>query len=156
MVGIKCNTTKKREAYPYRDKYFKHNPGLFGKRYYCSQCGKRLTKEEMDVDHIIPLAKWYGFNRVFNTVAICHECNLKKGSKLTPKFLLKGIAAKTLEETGILTQKILLLSIDAIHGIPKLLLSPFISKDKMDDSFLYRGFVLSAYILILYAVWNLV
>lgn len=93
------STQERRQKYDYRTEYFKHNPGLFGRIYFCSQCGRPLTKDEVEVDHIIALSRM-GVNHVINCVACCRHCNRSKGDKLDYR-ILKGIFAKILEEISI-------------------------------------------------------
>lgn len=107
-----------RESNDYRSEYFKKNPGLLGCIWFCSQCGVPLKgKENVQVDHIIPPSlfakkKYKGtrlvsntsllsiaLNSSFNTVAICHNCNLKKSNKVG-MCTVKGTAAKGIEVTG--------------------------------------------------------
>lgn len=107
-----------RDSNDYRSEYFKKNPGLFGCIWFCSQCGVPLKGKEMvQVDHIIPPSifakKKYkdtklvsntsllsiALNSSFNTVAICHKCNLKKSNKVG-MCTVKGTAAKGVEITG--------------------------------------------------------
>lgn len=89
-------TKNRRTSYNYRDKYMKHNNGIFFGGYICSICHKKITKEEMEVDHIIPLSK-YGVNHVCNCVATCHDCNAKKGDRMSTD-ILKQLLWKILEE----------------------------------------------------------
>ena len=76
------NTSERRSKYDYRAEYLKHNKGFFfGHIYFCAICGKPITRENMEVDHIVPLNK-QGVNHVVNCVATCRECNRKKSDKL--------------------------------------------------------------------------
>lgn len=89
-------TQRKRAAYNYRYYYFKKNPGLFGKIWFCSQCHKILWgKENVQVDHIWALGAG-GVNRTFNTVAICKRCNSLKSDK-TGLWLINGMIGKLIE-----------------------------------------------------------
>ena len=97
-MGIKSYSREKRDKFPYRDRYIKHNRGLFGKLYFCSLCYTPLSRGDMVVDHILPISKWYGINRTFNCVAICQSCNSKKGDRITFSLFLRGLLAKILEE----------------------------------------------------------
>lgn len=82
----------------YRGKFFKYNPPdgklRFKKKNYwrCHYCGKKLTKDKVQVDHVIPVykakryIKWQrrlpnGVNDVDNLVAACRMCNQLKGKK---------------------------------------------------------------------------
>lgn len=107
-------TQRKRASYDYRTNYFKQNPGLFGKIWFCSQCHKLLFgKRNVQVDHIWALGAG-GVNRVFNTVAICARCNRKKSDK-TGLYLINGIIGKIIEVLIFRTR-------DLIKFIPKTLL----------------------------------
>lgn len=109
------NSKEKRKSYDYRKKYLEHNHGLFGKYYFCSQCFKRLTKKTMEVDHILPNSKWYAPNRVFNCVAICPSCNKLKLDRVEPRFIIKGVLCKTLEELYVYSERILVLGFKVIY-----------------------------------------
>lgn len=103
----KSYSQKKREKYDYRKHYLDHNHGILGSVYICSQCGKLLSRKEMEVDHIFPVSKWWSVNHVINCVAICSSCNKNKSDKVTWKMSIKGIVAKLLEEIYILIQNII-------------------------------------------------
>lgn len=45
----------------------------------CAHCGKKLTLEDMTVDHVIPLSKGGG-NDLKNLVALCEKCNKDKSN----------------------------------------------------------------------------
>lgn len=90
------NTKERRQSYAYRQEYLKHNKGLFGFLYFCSQCGRPLTKDTLEVDHIVPLSK-KGVNHIVNCVAICHKCNQEKSNKLDGT-VYRGMLWKVLEE----------------------------------------------------------
>ena len=47
----------------------------------CAHCGKKLNTKTMTVEHIIPLIRG-GTNDPENLVALCYDCNQKKGSFL--------------------------------------------------------------------------
>ena len=80
--GFMSSTDERRRKYDYRAEYLKHNKGfLFGHLYFCAMCGKPITKENMEVDHIVPLNK-QGINHVVNCIATCRECNRRKSDKL--------------------------------------------------------------------------
>lgn len=95
----------KRLKYDYRRHYIKHNPGILGRYYVCSQCLKPLKRHTMEVDHIFPNSAWYAPNKVFNCVAICSRCNKKKSNKVTLKYVTFGLTAKALEEVSVVVQK---------------------------------------------------
>lgn len=63
-------------------------------------------KENVQVDHIIPLAGM-GINRTINTVAICPKCNREKSDK-GGKYVLKGMFAKVIETILFTLQKVTL------------------------------------------------
>ena len=49
--------------------------------YKCQICGKELKKEEITIDHIIPLSKGGG-NNIENLQPLCKSCNSKKSNKI--------------------------------------------------------------------------
>ena len=80
----------------YRKVFFEKNPPMFGSRYTCAYCGRKLKREQVQVDHIIPveMAKrrsnirkkiqaygWESVNDPENLCAACSVCNSKKSSK---------------------------------------------------------------------------
>lgn len=57
--------------------------------YECCNCGKKLTKEEVQVHHVVPLSLG-GTNRESNMVIICLECHGKiHGRKMNTSELTK-------------------------------------------------------------------
>lgn len=97
------STQERRAAYPYRDKYFKLIPGIFGCIWICSQCYKPIFgKDNVVIDHIIPLAKG-GKNHISNCTACCRKCNSEKSDKIDYR-VIKGKFFKYLE-TGALRSK---------------------------------------------------
>lgn len=89
------STKERRQAFDYRTGYFKHNKGVFG-LYFCAQCFKPLRKDDVEVDHIIPLSKM-GPNSVINCVATCRHCNRSK-SDIIDGRVIKGVIFKIVEE----------------------------------------------------------
>ena len=85
---------KKREKLDYRHEYFKRNPGLFGRVYFCAYCKRPLLRKDVQVDHIIPLNSHLGRNKAYNLVAACGPCNLAKSDKKDLRILL-GYASKS-------------------------------------------------------------
>ena len=43
----------------------------------CSYCGRKVTPDELTMDHVIPLSRG-GVSERFNLVPACKECNNKK------------------------------------------------------------------------------
>ncbi len=89
------STKERRQSFDYRTEYFKHNKGIFG-IYFCAQCFKPLRKEDVEVDHIIPLSKM-GPNSVINCVATCRHCNRSKSDTIDFR-VVKGVMFKIVEE----------------------------------------------------------
>lgn len=91
----------------YRANFIRANPGIhaFGKYWYiCSYCGRLVTREKMQVDHVVaidlarrkrlyrllapPLEKG-GINGLDNLCSACSKCNKKK-SNSGGWWILKG------------------------------------------------------------------
>lgn len=53
---------------------------------YCFYCGKKLTRHNATIDHIIPLSRG-GTNDKRNLVLCCQKCNWDKGSKLLSEWM---------------------------------------------------------------------
>lgn len=49
-------------------------------KYRCGYCGKKFTKEQLTVDHIIPKSRG-GNNTYMNLVTSCAVCNIEKDNK---------------------------------------------------------------------------
>ncbi len=52
-------------------------------RFQCTYCGAPGTDAELEVDHIIPLAKG-GSNHMSNLTTACRKCNARKGTRDAP------------------------------------------------------------------------
>lgn len=160
-MGYKSYGQKKRESFDYRTNYIKHNPGLFGSLYFCSQCLKVLSRHEMEVDHIVPVSKWYAPNAVYNCCAICSTCNKKKSAKIKFGFdrnpnrsqrvhfaTTKGMIAKVLEELYIVIQKLLIWILKLLWSLglsaSRLLIAPL----RTDRSILQKIVIVAVYFII--------
>ena len=63
----------------------------------CAHCGKPLTHKNATIDHVIPISKG-GTNENDNLVALCHECNYKKGDEvINPVAYYKYLSEEHLE-----------------------------------------------------------
>ena len=102
------NNQRKRQSFDYRGEYLKHHPGVFGRFYVCSQCGICVTKDKMEVDHVLPVSKWYGPNKTFNCVSTCVECNRLKSDKVG-WCTVRGFVFKLFEEIYILINRVSLM-----------------------------------------------
>lgn len=60
----------------------------------CQICGKRLTLDDITIDHIIPRGK-DGANGLDNLQASCKECNLMKANLMPEDFYLKTVQVAT-------------------------------------------------------------
>lgn len=136
------STQKRRNAYDYREEYLKHNGGLFGKIYFCALCFKPLTRETLEVDHIIPLAK-HGVNHVINCTSTCRKCNRSKSDKVDER-VVREIVYKVFEELVILINKSLTVGF-------KLSLQPI----KNANTVLTKLMIAILYILLIKAIINL-
>lgn len=77
----------------YRSRYIAAHPGWRRKWYLCPYCGRFVTKDRMQVDHIVsidlanrqPFYRWLvpkeGINSEANLTASCEKCNLKKSNR---------------------------------------------------------------------------
>ena len=54
-------------------------------KYQCQSCGKTNEETELNIDHIIPLAKG-GSNDISNLQTLCRSCNQKKKHHFDPRF----------------------------------------------------------------------
>lgn len=54
-------------------------------RFHCQSCGKTDTEANLNVDHIIPLARG-GKNDLSNLQTLCFDCNQRKRDRLDPRF----------------------------------------------------------------------
>lgn len=96
----------------YRDEYLKNNKGYKGNgyNYHCSYCGKKVTRKEMEVDHIFSvhssrnklstrlLMKLFGItnvNEIKNLTSSCRACNRKKG-KMGNGWIIPGFLGKSI------------------------------------------------------------
>lgn len=145
VLGYKSYAREKRESYDYRKNYLKHNPGLFGGLYLCSQCLTPLSREDMQVDHIIPVSKWFAPNRVINCCAICGPCNRHKSDRITKAMTIKGISMKLFEEFYILAQRLILLIIRSLIILGILLFRVMLRPLKSDRSLVQKGVIVGFY-----------
>ncbi|PSB04740.1 HNH endonuclease [Merismopedia glauca] len=53
--------------------------------YQCQSCGKTHQETELNIDHIIPLAKG-GSNDISNLQSLCRTCNQIKKHHFDPRF----------------------------------------------------------------------
>lgn len=60
----------------YREKWFENNSSNHG-WYKCVRCGKKLRKNEVDIDHIIPRHRG-GSDKLNNLQCMCRTCNRSK------------------------------------------------------------------------------
>lgn len=103
-----------RDSYEYRYEYFKSNPGLFNKIWFCGICGGPIYgKENVQVDHIFPPSrvsrKKYDkrgnmiknssvfaemLNTKMNLVAAHATCNRQKSDKVSMRYIATGLGTK--------------------------------------------------------------
>lgn len=53
--------------------------------FQCQSCGKKATETQLNVDHIIPLAKG-GSNDLSNLQTLCYQCKKAKSSRCDRRF----------------------------------------------------------------------
>lgn len=98
------STRAYRMSYPYREMYFKQNPGIFGCIWICSQCYRPIFgKKNVVIDHIVPLNKG-GKNDVSNCTACCRSCNSHK-SDIVDYRVVKGKIFKVFESNAYRAQR---------------------------------------------------
>ena len=102
---------EKRNSYNYRDKYLKHNPGFFNSFYLCSQCFRPITKDDLEVDHIFPISRWWAPNHLVNLVSTCRTCNRRKSDKVSFSIQLRGVIVKLIEELYLLIHRLFILAL---------------------------------------------
>ena len=106
MGKRKRNTIVKCErSSGYRKEFFDNNQK---RRYHCAYCGRRLKKEDVEVDHLVPVIKaknswavrlclWLrgikDVNDPDNLVAACQKCNRKKSSKMG-RWVIRGMIGR--------------------------------------------------------------
>lgn len=87
---ILANSKFKRDN-SYRTRFIAEHPPKHGK-YRCVYCGRKITKDAMEVDHVVAIGRlkknWLyrlcvpnGVNDTSNLVPACHGCNHRKGCK---------------------------------------------------------------------------
>lgn len=91
----------------YRRTFFNTNKGVHN-HYFCAYCGRYIPKDEITVDHIIPIysvkysswkqkiLKLCGINNINcekNLTPSCFNCNRKKGTK-GGLWILRGLTGK--------------------------------------------------------------
>lgn len=116
-----------RDSSPYRAAYFRKNPGIGGKLWFCSYCGRPLWgKGKVQVDHILPPSHYAEkkvhrdgtvsntsrraelLNNTFNLVASCPKCNGSKSDKMG-RITVRGYFAKIVEVTMYKLQDVVVL-----------------------------------------------
>lgn len=111
LRGIKCLVYIEglhERGKDYRKDYFASHEPIRKSKYHCAYCGRLLPKDELAVDHIIPVQKaqasrfWQrvlsvfcpdGVNDQRNLTTACTHCNSKKGSK-AGIWVLRGYLGK--------------------------------------------------------------
>lgn len=133
MSEMKSYSQRKRDKFDYRREYFKSNPGIFGCVWICAYCGKPLLgKQNVVVDHIMPLNNVLGRNAKYNLVSSCQVCNSKKSDKVDHR-VIQGYIAKGVQSVLFKIQSVVLLAAVAVWAlickvfnvIIHLLLAPF-------------------------------
>lgn len=89
---VKSMNQKYQRSDTYRTEFIRNWPPRAGK-YRCVYCGRKISKNDMEVDHIVPvkaashnflyrlMVPPEGVNSLSNLVPACHKCNRRKGSK---------------------------------------------------------------------------
>ncbi len=97
-----------RKSSNYREKYIQKNPPFYKGGYRCTYCGRFVSKENMQVDHIVSVTQgkmsvsmqnkfyrkgWKGINDERNLTCSCAACNDYKSSK-GGIWVLRGMLRK--------------------------------------------------------------
>lgn len=118
---IENNLTKRSKDY--RKKYFESHKTFLNKFYFCAYCGKMCKKENVTIDHIVPIAATtagkgsgmtmkssfkmqkrlkkrgiYDINSDKNLTVACWTCNRKKSGKSGWLYIQRGRFGKWLVE----------------------------------------------------------
>lgn len=152
----KSYSQRKREKMDYRREYFKHNPGLFGCIWTCAYCHKAIVgRENVNVDHIIPLNNVLGRNARFNLVAACERCNKKKSDKVDGR-IVEGYISKIFEVIVFSIQKVVIVACISVYFcirkvieiLLKLLVAPF-----KGTSLTVKGIAIIVYAVIIFVIY---
>lgn len=114
--GSLTYSQRKREKMDYRQEYFRNNPGLFGKLYFCAYCKRPLFRKDVQVDHIMPLNNALGRNVRYNLVAACATCNRNKSDKVDGRVVI-GYASKVTDTALYAVQNVFVYSIYLITRV---------------------------------------
>ena len=100
----------------YREEYFRRNPGLFGCIWFCAYChGAIIGKQNVQVDHIVPLNNPLGMNKTFNLVAACPKCNRDKSDKFDYR-IVQGYSAKIRHSALFAVQKVFIVAFTLVYN----------------------------------------
>ncbi len=70
-----------------RRKWYKNNPPDHSGFWYCYLCGKAITKEEVELDHVLSRSRHPELRfEISNLKPACHTCNFDKGSREVKGF----------------------------------------------------------------------
>ena len=142
---------RKRAEMDYRKEFFRKNKGLFGCIYFCAYCYKPLTRDMIQVDHIVPLNSACGQNKKYNLVAACAKCNREK-SDIVDARIFQGYAMKIIFSLLMLIQKVVVailvlvysIILSAIKLVINIIAAPFKSKN---PTFMIVAVILYAFII---------
>ena len=106
----RCFDEKYERSPKYRYNFIKNNPPVNG-YYRCAYCGRKMRKDDMEVDHILPVSKakeyeWVrkklkkGVNDLSNLVPSCHRCNMKKLDSISLRWRVKAELGRHIEYWG--------------------------------------------------------
>lgn len=107
---FECIVTQDRysRASNYRSKYISYDPGHNG-WYFCLYCGRPMRKDQMTVDHIVPVDRagrsWFvqkylsahgieDVNDYKNLGPCCKRCNRKKSNHFNPYWMIQARLGK--------------------------------------------------------------
>ena len=100
LIGHPCVVKMKKHIYYYsRKNHFSRKVLILRDNSTCQYCGKKLSANQITIDHITPKHRG-GRTNYTNCVVSCYNCNNKKGNKLLEETSFKLIKAPTVPSSS--------------------------------------------------------
>jgi 5-methylcytosine-specific restriction endonuclease McrA len=97
----KAQIAKRRHQRRYRYDMFGNVTAIV---YFCNDCGRVRSLDDLEVDHIIPVSLG-GSDTLDNKQLLCSTCNRKKGNAIKIKNKLVRIKPRMVEKKGSTSKK---------------------------------------------------